>query len=209
MKIEGFYFITDAYLSYAGNLSDVRSALEADVKIVQYRQKHASGFQMYKEALKLRKICKDIVFLINDRVDIALAVDADGVHLGQDDLPLKIARKLLGKGKIIGISVHNLKQAKQAERLGADYISVGPIFPTRTKPNGEKPVGLELIREIKKQVALPLVAIGGINIFNAKAVIASGADSICAISSVVTKKDVRKQIERFQALFKRRRYGIR
>lgn len=209
MELEGFYFITDSYLSRAGNISDVKNALKAKVKIVQYREKYASSFQMYKEALTLRRICKEIIFLINDRIDVALAVDADGVHLGQDDLPIQVARKLLGKDKIIGVSVHNLKQAKQAERLGADYISVGPIFFTQTKPDIKKPVGLELIREIKKQVSLPLVAIGGINLFNAKEVIASGADSICAISSVVTKKDVKEQIERFQALFKRRYYGIK
>jgi len=202
MAMIGYCFITDAGLSRRGNASDVRSALAAGVKIIQYRNKETDTRAMCREALKLRKLCKGKIFLINDRLDIALAVNADGVHLGQKDLPYQIARKILGRKKIIGLTVHNLKQAREAESLGVDYIGVAPVFSTDTKGDAGRAVGIKLIREIKKRLALPLVAIGGINLSNAREVIRAGADGICAISAVVTKKDVRAQIQKYQGLFK-------
>jgi len=201
MRIKGYYFITDAGLSRQGNIVDVKSAVLAGVKIVQYRAKGAETKEMYEEAAALRKICKNTIFLINDRVDIALAVNADGVHLGQSDMPYQVARKLLGKKKIIGVTVHNLKQAKEAEKRGADYIGLSPIFKTSTKPDAKNPVGIELIKKIKKYVHLPIVAIGGINLLNAPQVIAAGADCVCAISAVITKRNVKQEIEKFQELF--------
>lgn len=199
--LKGYYFITDSKLSRAGNINDVRCAVAAGAKIVQYRNKYADTKQIYEEALRLKSICEDVTFLINDRVDIALAVDADGVHLGSSDMPYKIARKLLGKSKIIGLTVHNLKQAKQAQRLGADYIGVSPIFATGTKADAGKPSGVRLIRNIKKHTSMPIVAIGGINLNNAREVIESGADCVCAISAVVSRSDVKKEIKKFNALF--------
>ena len=199
--MKGFYFITDSTLSRAGNLSDIKSALSAKVRVVQYRQKQKNTQEMFKEALRLRRLCKKTIFLVNDRVDIALSVNADGVHLGQDDLPYAQARRLLGKKKIIGITVHDLAQAHHAQRQGADYIAVSPIFKTSTKPDAGSAVGIELIKKIKKRIPIPLVAIGGINLFNAKEVIRAGADSICAIQAVVTASDVRQEIEKFQRLF--------
>jgi len=201
MKINGYYFITDSGLSKNGNISDVKEAVKAGVGVVQYRQKCATSKEMYDEAFTLRQICKDIIFLVNDRVDIALAVGASGVHLGQDDLPYSVAREILGKKKIIGITVHNVKEAKIAARQGADYLGVSPIFATGTKADAGKPAGVETIKEIKKSVNIPIVAIGGINLSNAKEVIDAGADSLCAISAVVTKKDVKKEIEKFHRLF--------
>lgn len=199
--MKGYYFITDKNLSRLGNLSDVRNAVKAGVKIVQYREKNADTKEMYEEALKLRKICEGVCFLINDRVDIALAVGANGVHLGQSDMPYKVARKLLGKNKIIGITVHNIEQARQAQKTGADYVGVSPVFETRTKPDAKNPVGIKLIRKIKQRVHLPVVAIGGINLSNAKDVISAGADCICAISAVIAKKNVKSEINKFQQLF--------
>lgn len=207
--MKGYYFITDKKLSRRGNLSDVKSAVKAGVKIVQYREKNADTREMYEEALKLRKICKTAAFLINDRVDIALAVGADGVHLGQSDMPYSLARKLLGKNKIIGVTVHNLKEARLAQRLGADYVGVSPVFKTKTKPDAKNPVGIRLIKKIKQHVSLPVVAIGGINLANAKDVISSGADYVCAISAVITRKNVRQEIERFNSLFKKQKGGGR
>ncbi len=201
VKISGFYFITDSNLSRAGNLSDVKSALEAGVKIMQYRNKSASTKAMWKEALKLRRICKKAVFLINDRLDIALAVNADGVHIGRDDMPYPLARKLLGKNKIIGLTVHSLKEARLAQKLGADYLGVSPVFATSTKKDAGRPKGVELIKKIKKEVKIPIIAIGGINLRNSPSVIRAGADGLCAISAVVTKPDVKKEIEKFQELF--------
>lgn len=199
--MRGYYFITDSLLSRAGNLSDVKNALAAGVKIIQYREKNKSTQEMYYEACKLKKICRKALFLINDRVDIALSVNADGIHLGQEDLPYLVARKLLGKNKIIGVTVHSFNQAIKAQRLGADYLGVSPIFKTRTKADAGKPIGVSLIRKIKKQVPIPIVAIGGINLNNASLAIQSGADCLCAISAVVRSNDVKKEISKFQGLF--------
>jgi thiamine-phosphate pyrophosphorylase len=197
----GFYFITDANLSRRGNLSDVKSALQAKVKVVQYRNKSATTRDMLKEALELKRACKNTIFLVNDRLDIALAVNADGVHLGRHDMPYALARKLLGKNKVIGLTVHSLKEAKLAQKLGADYLGVSPIFATKTKTDAGKPSGIKLIRKIRKELDIPIIAIGGINLKNAPRVISAGADGLCAISAVVTKPDVKKEIERFQELF--------
>jgi len=200
--MRGFYFITDSNLSLNGNISDVKGAVSCGVKFIQYREKNATTSFLYKEALILRKICKGVKFIINDRVDIALAVDADGVHLGKDDLPIKVARKLLGKDKIIGISVKNLKDAIYAQEQSANYISIGPIFFTTTKKNAHKPVGISIIKEIKKNIDIPVVAIGGINLENAKSVIEAGADCICAISAVIGKPNLKEIIKNFNNLFK-------
>ncbi|WP_348304783.1 thiamine phosphate synthase [Methanothrix sp.] len=199
--MKGYYFITDSKLSRAGNFNDVMQAAACKVEVVQYRNKNAETREMYEEALRLREICRDLTFLINDRIDIALAVGADGVHLGQSDMPCTTARKLLGQEKVIGVTVHNLKEAVEAERLGADYLGVSPIFQTATKSDAGKPAGIALIEEIRRKVDIPLIAIGGINHSNAPAVIRAGADGLCAISCVVASDDATAQIKRFQDLF--------
>jgi thiamine-phosphate pyrophosphorylase len=201
MGISGFYFITDAGLSRAGNLSDVKNALAAGVSVVQYRNKCLNTREMFFEAQKLRRICKKITFIINDRVDIALAVNADGVHLGNNDLSYQAARRLLGKKKLIGLTVHTPQEARRAQELGADYLGVSAIFPTQTKPDAGKPAGVTLIKKVKAMVNLPVIAIGGINLGNAGRVLGAGADGLCAISAVVTKPDVKKEIQKFQKLF--------
>jgi thiamine-phosphate pyrophosphorylase len=200
--MRGYYFITDSPLSRAGNASDVKNALVAGVRFIQYREKNKNSRDMYLEALEIRSLCENTKFIINDRVDIALSVGADGVHLGQDDLPCDIARKLLGKAKIIGITVHSVRQAVIAQKMGADYAAVSPIFQTGTKTDAGEPVGVDLIRKIKKVTNIPVVAIGGITIKNASKVIAAGADALCAISDVVTKQDVKEEIKKFQKFFK-------
>ncbi|OGS18676.1 MAG: thiamine-phosphate diphosphorylase [Elusimicrobia bacterium RIFOXYA2_FULL_40_6] len=199
--MKGYYFITDSVLSRAGNISDVKNAVAAGVKVVQYRNKSASTLVLYKEALTLRKICKNITFIINDRLDIALASDADGVHIGQDDMPYKVARKMLGDKKIIGVTVHNLKEALKAQKHGADYLGFSPVFSTKTKLDAGRPAGPKLLSEIKKKVSIPVVAIGGINLLNVQDVISAGADGLCAISAVVCSNDVKSQIKKFQKLF--------
>jgi thiamine-phosphate pyrophosphorylase len=177
-------------------------AVACGVSVVQYRNKNAKTREMYEEAVRLREICRDTLFLINDRVDIALAVNADGVHLGQSDMPCGAARRLLGEEKIIGITVHNLAEAVQAESIGADYLGVSPIFQTATKPDAGKPAGISLIEEIRAIVDIPLIAIGGIDHSNAIDVIRAGADGLCAISSVVAKEDVKAEIKKFQDSFR-------
>jgi thiamine-phosphate pyrophosphorylase len=199
--MRGYYFITDTGLSRAGNVSDVKNALTAGVRIVQYRAKEVGTRTMLAEAAELKKLCRDAIFLVNDRVDVALAVGADGVHLGQEDLPYETARALLGPEKIIGITVSSLEEALTAARQGADYLGVSPIFFTRTKPDAGHPTGLTLLRDIRNAVSLPLAAIGGISLTNAAEVIAAGADMICAISEVVAHPEVCARVEKFQKLF--------
>lgn len=201
--IKGYYFITDADFSKNGNESDVEKAVEAGVTVVQHRRKLDDTETFIKEAKILKKICKGkSLFIINDRVGIALSVDADGVHLGQGDMPYDTARKLLGKDKIIGVTVHDVKKAIQAENKGANYLGVSPIFSTTTKSDAGKPCGIEVIKEIKKNCKVPIVAIGGITLDNAKEVVEAGADAICAISVVVTKDDIKKEIQKFHSFFK-------
>jgi thiamine-phosphate pyrophosphorylase len=199
--MKGYYFITDTRLSRAGNVRDVEQALAAGVRVVQHRDKEASAAAMIAEARVLRRLCQSALFLVNDRVEVALAVDADGVHLGQEDLHYREARRLLGERKIIGITVNTVAQALEAASLGADYLGVSPIFATQTKPDAGEPAGLSLLREIRRRVSIPLIAIGGITLDNAPNVIAAGADSVCAISAVVTKSDVQGAITDFQKLF--------
>lgn len=199
--LKGFYFITDTYLSRSGIISDVKQAVSAGVCAVQYRNKEASAREMLEESLKLRKICRKTPLIINDRVDIALAVEADGVHLGQDDMPIEVARRMLGKKRIIGLTVHSLSEAERAQRLGADYLGVSPIFVTSTKNDAGKPVGTGLISQIKSRLKLPIIAIAGINLDNAESVISAGADAICAISAVIEKKNVAAEINKFQKFF--------
>ena len=199
----GYYFITDATLSRAGILSDVKNAVAAGVRVVQYRNKNADTRTLYKEASRLRQICIKCLLLINDRVDIALAVGADGVHLGQDDLAYPVARRLLGKNLIIGLTAHSLKEALRAQEEGADYVGVSPIFTTHTKPDAGTPKGVALLRAIRRRMRIPIIAIGGITLANAPEVIRAGADGICAISAVVTKPDVKAEITKFQRLFSR------
>lgn len=206
--IKGYYFITDAGLSKNGNLSDVRNAVEAGVNIVQYRSSIGDPDAMLGEAKELRKVCKGRpLFIVNDMVSVAIAIDADGVHIGQGDMSYEEARGLLGKNKIIGVTVHDIKEAIAAEKKGADYLGVSPIFLTGTKEDAGKPCGTELIIEVKKNCNIPIVAIGGIDLDNAKQVIVAGADALCAISAVVTKDDVKGEIGKFQGLFEQKRKG--
>ena len=200
--MKGYYFITDSGLSRAGNISDVEQAVACGVEVIQYRNKNGDTREMYEESSRLREICRDAAFLINDRIDIALAVDADGVHLGQSDMPYRAARKLLGQDKTIGITVHNLQEALEAQALGADYLGVSPIFPTQTKADAGRPAGIILIEEIRRRIDTPLIAIGGINLTNAPPVIKAGADCICAISCVVAKEDAGAEMRKLQDLFR-------
>lgn len=203
--IKGYYFITDEGISKKGNLSDIKDAVKAGVSVIQYRSKLGKAAVMLEEARALKKICMGkTLFIINDIVEVALSVDADGVHVGQGDMPYETARKLLGKNKIIGVTVHNLGEAIVAEKKGADYLGVSPIFSTTTKDDAGEPCGVGLIREIKKNCRVPVVAIGGIDLSNAREVIAVGADAICAISAVVAKDDVRREIGKFQGLFEQK-----
>ena len=193
-----FYLITDSNLSKKGILDDVKQALEAGCAIIQYREKNKSTKEMIGEALEIKSLCgRKAIFLVNDRIDVALAVDADGVHIGQDDMPFEIARKLVGRGKIIGLTVHSVEEALHAETVGADYIGLSPIFETATKKDAGNSCGISMIRETRKKLNLPIVAIGGINKENVREVIMAGADAAVAISAVVCSDDVYRETRDF------------
>ncbi len=193
-----FYFITDSSLSRNGILDDVGKAVKSGCKIIQYREKNKSHKEMIDEAEKIKKICEDndVILIINDRVDVALAVDADGVHLGHEDESYFHARKLLGNDKIIGLTSHNVQEAAEAEKIGADYVGLSPIFATATKKDAGNPCGTEIITKVREKISIPIVAIGGITKQNVAEVIKAGADSAAAISAVLSG-DVEKEVSDF------------
>ncbi len=156
-------------------------------------------FQLAREARRLTHQAGSL-FIVNDRLDIALASQADGVHLGQEDLPLAIARKLMGREKIIGITTHDLEQAREAERGGADYIGFGPIFGTTTKNTGYSPRGLARLREIRRAVKIPIVAIGGITENNVTQAWEAGADAAAIISDLMGAEDIAEKVKRILSL---------
>ncbi len=167
------------------------AAITAGVKFFQYRNKSGSRRTIYQISLQLASIARNAgaLFIVNDHADIAAAVDAGGVHLGQDDLPLEYARKLLGEEKLIGISTHTLEQAIAAGAAGADYIGFGPIFETATKDAG-RAQGVASIRALKESVSIPLIAIGGITHAKARDVISAGADGVAIISAILSAPDM-------------------
>ncbi len=188
-----FYVILDKKTSLEPNLAKAAEQLiEGGADIIQLRDKISDDKTFFSAAIKIREITKahKIPFIINDRMDLALAVYADGLHLGQDDLDISIARRWLGADKIIGCSTHNLTQALEAEKEGADYIGLGPIFSTSTKPD-YKPVGLDLIKEVKGKIKIPFVAIGGIDQGNIKEALSAGARNIAVVRAAVGQKDIK------------------
>jgi len=196
-----FYFITDRNISGKNMISHVKDAIKAGVKIIQYRDNEASTKEKIEIAKKIKKLAEGkAIFIVNNDVGFALAVNADGVHLGQEDMPYDDARRLLGRNKIIGLTVHNMREALNAEKKGADYIALSPIFETTTKPDAGKPSGLELIREARKKIKIPFTAIGGINQDNLDDVLNAGAKSVVMISAVLSKKDVKWEIKRIRAI---------
>ncbi|MBO8183016.1 MAG: thiamine phosphate synthase [Archaeoglobus sp.] len=226
MRLEKYlplYFITDSNFGYKHEeLTEM--ALKAGVKTIQFREKRMSTKEMYEIAKRIRKLTEEYsaLFIVNDRLDIALAADADGLHVGQDDLPAKVVRKVVGEiveigeaagkvGKIkkvagtvgedtikhfiLGVSVSNVSEALKAERDGADYLGAGPIFRTSTKEDAGDAIGISGLKEIVNAVSIPVVAIGGINHSNANLVLETGCAGIAVISAIAASKDPRKSAE--------------
>ncbi|MFQ5964455.1 MAG: thiamine phosphate synthase [Candidatus Scalinduaceae bacterium] len=169
----------------------ITQALEGGVRTVQLREKDLSTKKLFELAKRLREITKDLDanLIINDRVDIALAVNADGVHLGWQSLDIDVIRKIIGHEKLIGFSAHNLQEARKADIKGADYITLSPIFNTSYKDFLIQPLGIEEIGKIKKQISIPVIALGGINEDNIREVLENGADGIAVVSNIILSED--------------------
>ena len=199
---EGIYGITgDNFAHGRSNLECVKAMIEGGLKIIQYRDKTKSIKEKTKEAREIRELCKKhgVIFIVNDHVDIALLVDADGVHIGQDDMNPADVRKLIGDDKIIGLSTHSEEQGMKAFLdPDVDYIGVGPIFPTTTKDTA--PVGLEYLEYAVKNLHLPFTAIGGIKEHNIHEIISRGAKNICLVSDIVGAPDIAEKVKYLQSL---------
>ncbi|WP_337563112.1 thiamine phosphate synthase [Phascolarctobacterium succinatutens] len=190
------YLVTDEGCLQGRALLDcVREALDGGVTLVQYRAKTASSAEMYAEALQLKALCDSfkVPLIINDRLDIAMAVGAAGVHLGQDDFPCAAARKILGEDYIIGVSAHNQAEAKAALQSGADYLGCGAVFGTATKADVKK-LGTEGLTAICREKGLPVVGIGGVTADNYREVRVAGADGAAIVSGILAQPDIRTTV---------------
>lgn len=192
-RLSGLYVITDSQLCPGRTHAQIaRAAVDGGAKFVQIRDKLASDREFYEAALEVREITEaaGAMFFVNDRLDVAAAVGADGVNIGQSDLPVDIARGLLGESVIIGVSADNVEQAKQAQEDGADYVGFGPIFSTTTKLDAGPVSGLETLRKVCHEISLPVIAIGGISLGNIGSVAANGAACAAVVSAVVCADDM-------------------
>ena len=196
------YPITDTRLSGLSHAEQVERLLGGGATLIQLRDKVSARRKFYHDAADALRIAHNhhARLIVNDRVDVALAIRADGVHLGQSDIPVEAARRLLGKNAIIGFSTHNVAQAKLATRLPIDYLAFGPVFQTSTKENPDPVAGLTALRNVRSIIgSLPLVAIGGITVANGEAVFNAGADSVAVISALLT--DVANIDENIRKMF--------
>ena len=199
----GLYVITDEGVSHGlGHVEIARRVAEGGADVIQLRDKARTSRDMLSIALQVREItrAKGITFIVNDRLDLARAAGADGVHLGQEDLPVPFARKVAGKGFIIGTSVRSVEEAMIAETEGADYVALSPIFDTPTKSDAGPGMGLEILKGIKSAVSIPVIAIGGIGKGNARQVMDAGADGVAVISAIVGQKDIAKATVEMRSL---------
>ncbi len=193
------YAMTAEDLSFShDNISDVEDMLKAGVKVIQYREKEKSFLEMYNQCLKIREMTREAgaILIIDDFADLAVAVGADGVHIGQEDMPIEAVRRVTGDDFIIGVSTHAPDQAVDAVKRGADYIGVGPLYETHTKKNVCAPVGLEYLDWVVENIDIPFVAIGGIKKHNLNEVFSHGAKCACLVTGIVGSKDIQDEIKK-------------
>ena len=193
IQLSGLYVILDPAVQPVRSLADVlKQSATAGARIFQYRNKTGSMKEAYTEALPLRQLATElgVLFIVNDRCDLSLAIDADGVHLGQEDLPYVDARKVMGNRAIIGLSTHNTDQVREAEQLKPDYIGFGPIYTPGSKQDHDPVVGVEGLRAIRSLTSLPIFAIGGITVERVGDVIRAGANGVAIISAILKAPDV-------------------
>ena len=200
---QGIYGITaEKFSKGRDNVTVVREMIAGGVTTVQYREKHtAKSFRsMYDECLAIRRLTREsgVLFIVNDYVELAMLADADGVHVGQDDLPVAVVRERVG-AKIIGLSTHNPEHARAALEAGVDYIGAGPIFATQTKDDVCAPVGLDYLDHVIHNISLPVAAIGGIKLHNIDQVLAKGARTVCLVTEIVQSDDIADKIRRLNA----------
>ena len=187
------YLVTDGRLSGGRSHSQiVEAAIRGGVSVVQYREKTATTRRMIEEAKELLRLCRAarVPFIVNDRVDVALAVDADGVHVGQDDMPAALVRSLIGGAKILGVSAASPEEARKAEADGANYIGASPVFGTPTKTDAPPAIGVDGLRSLVAAVHIPVVAIGGMKAQNVAAIVSAGASGIAVVSAIVAALEV-------------------
>jgi thiamine-phosphate pyrophosphorylase len=200
--LSGLYIILDPSVCPARSLVEVlTAAAEAGASLFQYRNKTAPVKEAYVEALALRQAAAraGVLFIVNDRCDLAMAVDADGVHLGQGDLPLNLARKVMGPNKLIGISTHNPDQVREATAGKPDYLGFGPIFKPGSKQDHDPVVGLEGLRAVRPLTSLPVFAIGGIQLEQVREVMRARADGVAVISAILKAADIKHVVKEFHA----------
>lgn len=196
------YLVTDNSDDEEKFLKTIEEAIKGGVSVVQIREKTADTLDFYKLALRVKEITTkyNIPLIINDRVDIALAIDADGVHVGQSDMPCDVTRKLIGPDKILGISAATIDEAKKAESDGADYIGTGAVFPTSTKDDAPS-VTKEELKEIVDSINIPVVAIGGINLENAHELTDTGIAGLSVVSAIMSSDNPKKSSEKLLKIF--------
>jgi thiamine-phosphate pyrophosphorylase len=206
------YLVTDRALSLGrSNLEVIEAAVSGGVTVVQLREKEASTQEFYQEGLRIKDYLKaaHIPLIINDRIDIALALDADGVHLGQEDMPVDVARKILGPHKIIGASAFTTEEAGAAESMGADYVGLSPIFATKTKPELVEEIGIKKISSLKRAVKIPVVGIGSMNQTNAYEAVRAGLDGVAVVSAICSQEDPRAAAQALKKVVLRAKKELR
>jgi thiamine-phosphate pyrophosphorylase len=199
-----FYTFTDQKSSLGRSDMEIAKALiQGGATVLQYRAKHIPAREQLATAIKLRALteARKVCFIVNDRIDLAIACGADGVHLGQDDLPVSAARLMVGSDLIVGVSTHSLEQARRAEADGADYIGCGPVYATQTKENNVAPLGLELLREVMSKVKIPVVAIGGIKERHLGELCACGVKNIAVVTALTAAENVERAAKSLKQLW--------
>ncbi|PIE79488.1 MAG: thiamine phosphate synthase [Chloroflexi bacterium] len=201
---EGIYAITaERFSAGRSNIQVVEEMIKGGVSTIQYREKkeHKSAGAMLAECQQIRALTKKnkVTFIVNDHVDLAMLVDADGVHVGQEDLPVEAVRRLVGPEKIIGLSTHSSQQIEKAVTAGADYIGIGPIFSTGTKKSGDTPLGIEFLTHVAQTCPLPFVPIGGIKRQHLRELVAHGAKTICLVTEIVSATNIAATVSKLRA----------
>ncbi len=200
------YLVTDrSWLKGRDFFGVVEEALQGGVSLVQLREKEVSSRDFYNIALKMKELAAsyNVPLIVNDRLDIALAVDAAGLHIGQEDLPIEVARKIMGPGKIIGYSVSNVEQAVFGEKHGADYLGAGPVYYTASKSDAGKPIGVDGLKLIKESVKIPVVAIGGVGLNNLEQVKKTGIAGVSVISAILGSREIMSAAREFIVAWKK------